>query len=33
VTRGPRLYWLIVQLVAVAGGIYGAVRFFDWATG
>lgn len=28
-----RLYWLVVQLAAVAGGIYGAVRLFDWATG
>ena len=30
---GSRLYWLLVQLGAVAGGIYGAVRLFDWATG
>jgi hypothetical protein len=27
-----RLYWLAIQLAAVAGGIYGGVRLFDWAT-
>ena len=28
-----RLYWLLVQLAAAAGGIYGGVSLFDWATG
>jgi len=28
-----RVYWLVVQLAAVAGGVYGAVSLFDWATG
>ncbi len=32
-SSGRRLYWLLVQLAAIAGGIYGAVRLFDWATG
>lgn len=31
-TSGLRLYWLLVQLAAVAGGIYAAVLLFDWAT-
>ena len=30
---GSRFYWLTVQLASVAGGIYGAIRLFDWATG
>ena len=30
-TLSNRMYWLAVHLVAIAGGIYGAVRFFDWA--
>jgi len=32
-SSGRRLYWLLVQLAAIAGGIYGGVRLFDWATG
>lgn len=32
-TAAARLYWLAVQLAAVAGGIYGGARLFDWATG
>jgi len=32
-SSGRRLYWLLVQLAAIAGGSYGAVRLFDWATG
>jgi hypothetical protein len=30
---GVRIYWLAVQIAAVAGGIYGAIRLFHWATG
>ena len=30
---GTRFFWLVVQLAAIAGGIYGGVRLFDWATG
>ena len=26
-----RLYWFAVHCVAIAGGIYAGVRFFDWA--
>lgn len=32
VSRGKRLYWLVVQLAAVAAGIYAGWRLFDWAT-
>jgi hypothetical protein len=32
-SAGLRLYWLFVQLAAIAGGIYGGVLLFDWATG
>jgi len=31
-SAGLRLYWLVVQLAAVAGGIYGGWRLFEWAT-
>lgn len=30
-SAGTRFYWLAVHAAAIAGGIYGAVRFFDWA--
>jgi hypothetical protein len=30
-TAPNRFYWLAVHLAAIAGGIYGAVRLFDWA--
>ncbi len=29
---GARFYWLVVQLAAIAGGIYGGVLLFNWAT-
>jgi hypothetical protein len=32
VTAGNRLYWLLVHAAAIAGGIYGAIRLFDWAS-
>jgi hypothetical protein len=32
VTASNRFYWLAVHLAAIAGGIYGAIRFFDWAS-
>jgi len=31
-TSGVRLTWLVVHLAAIAGGIWVAVRLFDWAT-
>ena len=31
-SAGNRLYWFLVHVAAIAGGIYGAVRFFDWAS-
>lgn len=31
-TAQNRFYWLAVHLVAIAGGIYGAWRFFQWAS-
>jgi hypothetical protein len=33
VSRTHRLYWLAVQLAAVAAGVYGGWRLFEWATG
>ena len=30
---GTKIYWLAVQLAAIAGGIVGAKLLFDWATG
>jgi hypothetical protein len=32
VTPGRRWYWLLLQLAAVATGIYGGVRLFDIVT-
>jgi hypothetical protein len=32
VSAGARFYWLVVQAAAVAGGIYGGWRLFEWAT-
>jgi hypothetical protein len=32
VSAGLRLYWLVVQVAAVAGGIYGGWLLFNWAT-
>jgi hypothetical protein len=29
---GNRVYWLLVHAVAIAGGIYGAVRLFSWTS-
>ena len=29
---GVRFYWLVVQLAAIAGGIYAGWWLFDWAT-
>jgi hypothetical protein len=31
-SAGLRLYWFCVHLAAIAGGIYGGVRLFDWAS-
>jgi hypothetical protein len=31
VTAGNRLYWCLVHAAAIVLGIYGAVRFFEWA--
>jgi hypothetical protein len=30
-TASSRFYWVAVHVDAIAGGIYGAIRFFDWA--
>jgi hypothetical protein len=32
VSGGNRLYWALVHLAVIAGGIYGAVQFFNWAS-
>jgi hypothetical protein len=32
VSAGNRLYWFLVHAAAIGLGIYGAVRFFDWAS-
>jgi hypothetical protein len=32
VSAGLRFYWLVVQVAAVAGGIYGGWWLFNWAT-
>jgi hypothetical protein len=32
VSAGLRFYWLVVQVAAVASGIYGGWRLFEWAT-
>jgi hypothetical protein len=33
VSAGQRVYWLLLQLAVVAGGVYGGWRLFEWATG
>jgi hypothetical protein len=33
VTQSVRWYWLILQLAAVAGGIWAGVRLFHWIAG
>ena len=32
VSAGLRFYWLVVQVAAVAGGIYAGWWLFNWAT-
>jgi hypothetical protein len=32
VSADNRLYWFLVHVAAITLGIYGAVRFFDWAS-
>jgi hypothetical protein len=32
VTAGNRLYWFLVHAAAIVLGIYGAVRFWHWAS-
>jgi hypothetical protein len=32
VSAGLRFYWFVVQLVAVAGGIWAGWWLFNWAT-
>ena len=27
-----RLYWFTVHVAAIALGVYGGIRFFDWAS-
>ena len=31
-SAGLRFYWFVLQVAAVAGGIYGGWLLFEWAT-